>query len=146
MEDRLKQPVATAVLNRVLRILCRSLPMYLDEVKPWVAADARAACLELDRLTSDQRRFARRVAEAIVRHRGQPDPGSFPSQYASFNDVDVAYLLQRIVDGLRADVEVLEHCAAELAISPVACDLAEEVLGNLCGHLELLEKHVPDRA
>ena len=35
MNESSRQPVVVSVLNRLLRILCRSLPMYLESAKPW---------------------------------------------------------------------------------------------------------------
>ena len=138
MNESSRQPVVVSVLNRLLRILCRSLPMYLESAKPWSSGEDRAAIAALARLTADGRLLAQRVAEAILRHGGQPEPGPFPSEFAALNDVGLQFLLRRVVDSLQGDVEVVEHCVDELAVDAEAGALAEEVLGNLQGHVDLL--------
>ena len=126
-------------LNRLLRLLCRSLPMYLDDAKPWSSGDQHQARSALTSLIADQRSLARRVAQAIVRHDGQPDPGPFPLEFAAFNDAGLPYLLQEVLDRLRSDVEVIRSCADDLVGAPDTHALAEEVLGNFLGHIDLLE-------
>ena len=142
MNHDLAQPVVVSLLNRILRLLSRSLPMYLVEARPWSGGDTSRAQSALARLAADQQRLARRVAEAIARHGGQPEPGPFPSEFGSLNDVDLAYLLGEILRQLRADAEVLQHCADELAIAPDARALAEEVLGSTQAHIDMLEEIV----
>ena len=57
---------AIPVLNELLRILCRSLPAYLADAKPWAQSDDQQLRAALDHLVADQQRYARRVAEAIT--------------------------------------------------------------------------------
>jgi len=140
VNETLSRGVVVSVLNRLLRVLCRSLPRYLEHARPWSRGGGKSPSLAaLDRLTGDLRRFAARVAEAIAEHGGQPDPGPFPAQFAAWNDVDLEYLLHKIIEGLRGDIEIAAHCAAELAIAPRLRALAEEVQGNLQGHAEQLQ-------
>jgi hypothetical protein len=143
-EDRMNEtsapPDATIPLGRILRVLCRSLPMYLEDARPWSARDDVAARTALGRLVADQKLFARRVADAILRRGGQPAPGPFPLEFSALNDVGLDYLLQRVRDQLRSDIDAVARAAAALASDPEARDLAEEVAGNLQGHLELLRE------
>jgi hypothetical protein len=128
-----------AVLNRIMHVLCRSLPMYLSDAKPWVAPERQQAECVLEDLVADQRTYAQRVAEAIVEQGGRPDPGRFPMEFAAINDLALDYLLEAAARRQRSDVALLERCAADLAGQPALCALAEEILGNAKGHLEILE-------
>ena len=140
MNESLPEPVSIPALNRLLRLLCRSLPMYLNDAKPWSSADHSQARSALLRLIADQRSLGQRVAEAIVRHGGQPDPGPFPIEFAAFNDAGLPYLLREVLDRLRGDVEVIRRCADDLVAAPDTHALAEEVLGNTQGHIDLLQE------
>ena len=111
---------AIGVLNRILRMLCRSLPMYLDSARPWSDNDDRSAWIVLARLIADQRTLARRVAQALLDEGAQPDPGPFPSAFAAMNDLSLAFVLERIVQRQRAEVEALAACVGELADAPRA--------------------------
>ena len=127
---------AIPALNRLFGLLCRSLPAYLESARPWSRPDEARGRTALARLIADQQALARRVAEAIIENHGTPDPGPFPLEFAALNDVSLDYLLGQILDRARSDVEAVEHCVAELAIVPSARRLAEEVLGNLQGHID----------
>jgi hypothetical protein len=138
MNEASIQPDVTIPLGQILRALCRSLPMYLEDARPWIAGNDEPLRTALGRLVADQRRLARRVADAILRRGGQPAPGPFPLEFSGLNDVSLSYLAGQVRDRLRSDIDLVGRAAAELASDPEARDLAEEVLGNLQGHLDVL--------
>ena len=82
---------AIPVLNRLLGLLCRSLPAYLADAKPWARPERRPIRTALDRLVADQQLYARRVAEAITQRGGRPDPGRFPTEFAAKNDLSLEF-------------------------------------------------------
>jgi hypothetical protein len=133
------QPAVAVVLNRLFRLLTRSLPMYLEDAKPWSGGEATQAREALARLVADQRMLARRLADAIVERGAQPEPGAFPMEFATLNDVAFDYLLCRIIERLQREIEEIETCLAELSGDPRAHELVEEVLGNAQGHLDVLK-------
>jgi hypothetical protein len=134
-----RQPAVAAVLNRLFHLLTRSLPMYLEDAKPWSGGEDAETLAALDRLVADQHMLAGRVAEAIVANGGQPAPGPFPIEFTSLNDVAFDFLLRRILERLRCEVAETERCMVDLAGDPPARELAEEVLGNAQGHLDVLQ-------
>jgi hypothetical protein len=131
-------PDATPALGRILSALRRSLPMYLEDARPWSAGGDEAARAALGRLAADEKTYARRLAEAILRRGGQPPPVSFPLEYTSLNDVSLDYLLQRVLAGLDVDLAAVARAADDLVSDSEAAALAGEVLGNLQGHREIL--------
>jgi hypothetical protein len=133
---------AIPLLNRLLVLLCRSLPAYLADAEPWAQADRRPIRTAIDRLTADQQIYAGRVAEAIVQRGGRPNPGPFPSEFAAKNDLSLEFLLREIAEYQEHDLLSLEHCAAQLEGEPALHALAEEILGNTKGHLDVLREMV----
>jgi hypothetical protein len=131
---------AKVVLERLLGLLCRSLPAYLADARPWAKSANPALVSELERLAADQDRYARRVADAIVAGGGRPEPGRFPIEYTSKHDLNLAFLVQEVIDGLHRDADTVKHCAAQLEDLPPLHSLAEEIHGNLRGHLDLLRE------
>jgi hypothetical protein len=129
-----------AVLNRLLHVLCRSLPMYLAEARPWSRPEHQAAQQALDLLVADRHDDAQRVAETIVERDGHPDPGLFPIEFSALNDLSLDFLLQKAIEGQHDDIAAIRRCAAELADDPPLRDLAAEILGNACGHAEILQE------
>jgi bacterioferritin (cytochrome b1) len=128
------------VLNGLLRVLYRSLPMYLVEAKPWVDRRCEKLYAAVTHVAADQRLFAQRLAEAILAHGGRPQPGSFPPQFTSTHDLAVDFLLKRLIENQRRDVQAVRLAAGQLAETPELAALAEEILGNARGHLETLEQ------
>lgn len=128
------------VLNKLLRILCRSLPAYLADAKPWEHSKERQLCAALDRLVVDQRRYARRVTEAIVERGGRPDPGRFPTEFTAKNDLALEFLRREIIRQQEQDVAAIQQCAEAFEGAASLHSLAEEILGNARGHLEILKE------
>jgi bacterioferritin (cytochrome b1) len=132
-------------LNRLLALLCRSLPAYLADARPWTATGDRRLQGAVEQLAADQRRYARRVAEAITQLGGRPDPGRFPAAFAAKNDLSLGFLLEEVLDHQERDVSLVARCAAELEGVPALHALAEEILGNAKGHLDVLREIAKDK-
>jgi hypothetical protein len=126
------------VLNRLLAILCRSLPAYLADARPWTRIGRHEIQTLLDRLAADQQKYARRVANAISQRGARPDAGRFPAEFTAKNDLALDFLFREVVAHQEHDVAMIERCAAELETAPPLHALAEEILGNARGHLDIL--------
>ena len=127
-------------LNELLRILCRSLTAYLADARPWAQSDDQQLRVALDHLVADQQRYARRVSEAIAELGGRPDPGPFAMSFTAKNDLSLDYVLQEVTKAQQQDVSAIEHCATQLETVAALHSLAEEILGNARGHLEILQE------
>jgi hypothetical protein len=129
---------AIPVLNRLFGLLCRSLPAYLADVNPSAWPEGERIRVAIDRLVTDQRMYAQRVAEAITARGARPHPGRFPTEYTSKNDLSLVFLLPQVVDYQREDIEAIEQCVTQLEGDSALHALAEEILGNAKGHLDIL--------
>jgi hypothetical protein len=133
------------VLNRLLGLLCRSLPTYLADVKTLGHPEGEPIRAALNGLVADQRMYAQRVADAIARCGGQANSGRFPTEFAAKNDLSVEFLLREIVAGLDRDVVSIGQCVGQLEGASTLHALAEEILGNAKGHLDILQELVNDQ-
>ena len=138
--DTMNSLKAIQSLNKLLSLLCRSLPAYLADAKPWAQSGDQKLRVSLDNLVADQQRYARRVDEAIKEHGGRPDPGRFPMNFVAKNDLSLGFLLQEIVVHQEQDISMLERCAVQLEGISSLHALAEEILGNARGHLDILKE------
>ena len=134
------------LLNRLLALLCRSLPAYLADARPWTGIGKPEIQTLLDRLVADQQRYARRVAEAITQRGERPNPGHFPTEFTAKNDLALDFLFREVVAHQEHDVAMIERCAAELETAPALHALAEEILGNARGHFDVLLDKLKDEA
>lgn len=128
------------ILNRLLRIVYRSLPMYLAGTSPWTSSgDAKAESV-LAQLVADAKHYAQKLADTILDRNGVLETGSFPIEYADVHDLSLDFLIGEMIASQRRDVAAIQRCVAALARDRAAKALAEEVLGNAQGHLESLEE------
>ncbi len=132
------------VLNRLLTVLYRALPVYLQGSRPWVPPDRRQAVDLLARIADDQRMYAQRVAQAILHEGGRLEIGQFPLEFTAVHDLAIDFLVRKAAELQRRQVEVVHECTSALATVPRLRSLAEEILGNARGHLETLEETVKD--
>lgn len=130
------------VLDELLGILCRSLPAYLADAKPWTSGEDQNQKLyaAIGHLAADQKRYARRVTHAITDLGSRPNPKYFPKGYAAKNDLALEYLRQEVIGQQEEDVLAIERCAAQLEGIASLHSLAEEISGNAKGHLDILKE------
>lgn len=130
---------AIATLNQLLGVLCRSLPVYLSDARPWSRLGSWKTQTALDRLVADLRMYAGRLTEEIDSLGGQPETFVFPADFTGKNDLAIKFLVGEIVDYLKRDADVIERIAARLETVPALHALAEEILGNVKGHVDVLK-------
>ncbi len=131
---------ANEILNRVLAILCRSFPMYLEYARPAASKADRQALETLAQLRSDQQAMAARIAAAIEAHGGVAYVGEFPLEYTDAHDLSLDFVTRLAIDYQQQDITVLNRCVQQLQLAPAALPLAEEALGLAKGHLDLLRE------
>ena len=134
------------LLNRLLALLCRSLPAYLADARPWTGIGAprdpdaaRPAGGRPAAIRPPRRRGDRATG-------GRPNPGHFPTEFTAKNDLALDFLFREVVAHQEHDVAMIERCAAELETAPPLHALAEEILGNARGHFDVLLDKLKDEA
>ena len=128
------------VLNRVLAILCRSFPQYLQFSRPYVPSGNDQILETLEEIVSGQNALADRVARLIEESGGLADRGEFPMAFTDAHDVEIHFAIARAVDYQQQDIASLAECTRELGLAPAALSLAEEARGMPKGHLESLQE------
>jgi hypothetical protein len=128
------------VLNELLRLEYRSLPMYVIGTSPWQHEGDERAAATLSRIVEDQKRLSARIADLILERGGQVQPGAFPMEFTDLNLLSLDYLVREAINHQKYTIGQIESCVARLAHDAEARHLAEEVLGNQRGHLENLEE------
>lgn len=133
-------PSTNDLLNRLLILHERSLPMYLSyagadriESSPQVAAVMR-------QMVEDQKRTVDRIATLILDSNGQVDRGKFPMDFTGYNDLSVKFLLKKTIERQEKTIAAIERIVEALATAPFAQAAAREALGEAKGHLENLQE------
>ncbi|MBI3465991.1 MAG: hypothetical protein HY000_23500 [Planctomycetes bacterium] len=133
-------PDSIAILNRLLTLHCRSLPMYLADARPHVGAGEEPARQTLAQIVRDQQALSQRIAALILDRRGMLDTGGFPMEFTDTHMLDLEFLVRELIRHQRQDIAAIERCIAVLGADREARELAEECLGTAKGHLESLEE------
>jgi hypothetical protein len=128
------------VLNRLLAIHYRSLPMYMLWACPWRRSEDERAWQTIGQVVEDQKQLSARIVELIGDRHLKVDYGDFPITFTGSHDLALNYLLRRLVDWQKGTVSAVRECYEALAHDPVAQGLADECLGAARGHLETLEE------
>jgi len=130
------------LLNRLLQILYRSLPQYVEATRHDAVNGTDPVRPLLAGLAANQQAYARQVADAILEEGGPIEPGQFPIEFTATNDLDLRFLLKKAVEAQKRDITAIEKCATGLTPVPPLHALAEEILDNARRHLDMLEKEM----
>ena len=133
-------PSTTDILNRLLVLHLRSLPMYLSYAPPYQLARNEQAKSVLDQIVDDQKRTIDRLGTLILDNGGIVDNGEFPMAFTSLHDLSLAYLLKLMIERQQKFVLVSERLADGLSMAPHAQVAAREAVGEAKGHLENLQE------
>jgi hypothetical protein len=133
-------PTTTDVLNRLLVLHMRSLPMYLGYAPPHEIDRHVHAKAVLAQIVEDQKRTVDRLGTLILDSGGTIDYGEFPMSFTSLHDLSLAYLLKLLIERQQKLVSACENLADMLGMAPYAQAAAREAIGEAKGHLENLEE------
>jgi len=134
------EPAAGDVLNRLLNLLCRSLPMYLRHAKPFMRRADDKAAEAIKRIAAEQEELAAKVSDALVDAETTPRLAGFPMEFTDLHDLTVSYMIKMAIRYQKYDIQAYQECVEALRMAPVYQPLAEEALGLAKGHLEELEE------
>ena len=133
-------PSTTDILNRLLVLHMRSLPMYLSYAPPYELVQHAKANAVLAQMVDDQKRTVDRLGTLILDSGGTIDYGEFPMSFTSLHDLSLSYLLKLVSERQQKHIVVCEKLADQLGMAPYAQAAAREIVGEAKGHLENLQE------
>lgn len=128
------------LLNELLAMHSRSLPVYLASAKPWVRINDDRSLQVLRNMATDHKRLVERIGQAIAHHGGVPDVGEFPMLYTDMHDLATDYVVRTVRELQSRDVVRIAEITAALAEVPDALAIAQESLGAAKAHLDELDE------
>jgi hypothetical protein len=128
------------LLNRLLALHSRSLPMYLASARPFTKPGDERALETLGHIVDDQRLMVDRIAEVISEEGGTALSGEYPMEFTNLHDLSMEFLIQRVLERQRQDLTTIEQLARQLEGYPRAFAVTREALGAAQGHLDSLEE------
>jgi len=134
----MSQPQTTLLLNRLLGIVCRSFPQYLQYSRPYIPPGHEDATDAFESIVVDQNGLAERVSQMITDGLSLPRPGEFPMEFTDKHDLGIDFLIQLAIGYQQQDIAAIGELIEQLQLAPAAKALAEEALGMAKGHLDSL--------
>jgi hypothetical protein len=128
------------ILNRVLVVHNRSLPMYLHDALPWVRYGDDRAMETLRQIVRDQKQVVDRIGAMILENNGVFEQGEYPLPFTGYHDVAFDWVLDLMIERQQKTITYLQKCAEQLSLAPMAKAVVEETVGMAKGHLELLQE------
>lgn len=128
------------VLNRVLVLHHRSLPMYLNSASPWWPERDRDAGEVLGQIVRDQQHITDRIAALITANGGTIEYGEFPIRFSALHDLSGEFLLAKMIDYQHRSIAALEKYVIQLSDQPRAHAVAQHALGMARAHLDMLHE------
>lgn len=128
------------VLNRLLVVHNRSLPLYLVDAAPWMRPGDEHAWETLALIAEDNRATVDRIAHLILDGDGEVDLGDFPLNFTRYNDLSMEFIVQEVLRLQVRDIVTIERCVEELSNSPLAKAVAQESYGAALAHLDTLKE------
>ncbi len=129
-----------AVLNRLLVIHNRSLPMYLSYAIPWGGRGSEAAGEALSLVATDHKNMVDRLGEMILGNGGSVSFGAFPLRFTALHDLAFEYMVEMLIERQKKAIDEMAECTDQLRLAPSAQAVAQEALGEAKGHLASLEE------
>jgi len=126
------------ILNRLLVIHNRSLPIFLTYAPPWWKDDDGRVAEMLADVALDQLRIADRIGQLIVDHGGTVPSGQYPDRFSTLHDLAFDFLLAELIRYQDRTVATIEKFVPLLARSSMAQMLAQEALGTAKAHRDML--------
>lgn len=128
------------ILNRVLIVHNRSLPMYLHDALPWMRHGEHGALETLRQIVRDQKQVVERIGSMILDNNGVFEQGEYPLPFTGYHDVAFDWVLNLMIERQQKTITYLQQCADQLSLAPMSKAVVEETVGMAKGHLEMLQE------
>jgi len=138
------EPSTIQNLNRLLAILGRSFPQYLQYSRPYVPPGRDELIEALQSIVADQNAISERISQILIDAHAPLRPGEFPMDYTDKHDLDIDYLVGIAVEFQEQDIASISQLVEQLQTAPAAKALTEEALGMAKGHLDSLREMVAE--
>ena len=128
------------VVNQLLSLHARSLPVYLSDAAPFTTAKFAHAKDIVEMIAADQMMTVDKLADYKMERNEAVLLGQFPIEFTGYHDLSIDFLLDELVRRQKQDMETIGRICDELKSQPEILPLAQETLGAAKGHLESLEE------
>jgi hypothetical protein len=128
-------------LSQLVAILETSPAMYIADSGIWSYRGDEDLKLALADIVADQRNVAERATAFLAEREVVLPQTGYPLSYTAWHDLDLAFLLPRLIEGMRRQVAAIDRLAVADSGDAAAMELAREAKATTLGHIDVLEQH-----
>ncbi|MBM4003718.1 MAG: hypothetical protein FJ295_10590 [Planctomycetes bacterium] len=133
-------PNAVDLLNRLVAMHCRSLPVYLADTTPWGRPGQSDTLKVIREMAADHLATVDLLAELISESGERVETGGFPLVFTCYNDLSLDFLVRKTLEFQERDLREIDDFIAQLADAPRALALAQEIRGSALAHIDALDE------
>lgn len=126
-------------LSHLVAILETSPAMYLADSGIWSYPGDESLKMALADVVGAQRSIAERAAGLLAEREIAPPQSGYPLSYTAWHDLDMSFLVPRVIEGLRRQVVAIDGLLGASA-DAAAIELAQEAAAVTRGHIDVLEQ------
>ena len=127
-------------LSQLVAILETSPAMYVADSGIWSYPGDEDLKLALADIVGDQRNVAERAAALLAEREVAPPQTGYPLSYTAWHDLDLVYLVTRLIEGMRRQVAAIDTLTASRPDDAAVVELAGEAKATTLGHIDVLEQ------
>jgi len=127
-------------LATLLAVLETSPAMYLADSGIWSYPGDEELKLAIADVVSDQRSIVDRAAAILAEREVATPQTGYPLSYTAWHDLDLRFLLPRIIAGMRRQLERIDGLLAAGGDDAAALELAGEAKSSTLAHIAVLEQ------
>lgn len=128
-------------LASLVAVLETSPAMYVADSGIWSYPGDESLKLAIADVVADQRGILDRATSLLADREAAALQTGYPLAYSAWHDLDLSFLLHRIIDGMKRQIGQLEAILASATTDQSVSDLAREAIASTRGHVDVLEQH-----
>ncbi len=134
------------ILHKLVELHRRSLPAFLEDVKPWVARGSEDGEMLLHSIAQDQWELADEFERLLESRRVPASCGSYPAAFTDLQDVSVDFLIEESLHQQVRNVAAIEVASDLVKGDPAAWAVCQHALGVAMAHLDRMRDYVQQPA
>jgi hypothetical protein len=134
--------MASDPLRRLVAALDSSLAMYVSDSGIWSYPGPEEVKLALADLVGDHKSLLDRAGTVLADREVAAPRTAYPLAFTAWHDLDLVYLLPRVIEGLEAQNRICEAVTAAAGDDATAAELAREAMETNRRHADRLSELV----
>lgn len=127
-------------LASLVAVLETSPATYVADSGIWSYPGDESLKLALADVVADQRGILDRAVAMLADREVATIQTGYPLAYSAWHDLDLGFLLPRIIAGMRRQIGQLETILASATTDAAAAELAREAIDSTRRHVDVLEQ------